>query len=105
MTPGAFLTVFIAGLVTAWLAAFFMKDGGHGFVWDIVLALVGSALAYWIVQGTGLARDRGMFATILVALVGAGSLIGVQRKVWHRPPLKNRSRPSRRGRAWGHERH
>jgi uncharacterized membrane protein YeaQ/YmgE (transglycosylase-associated protein family) len=40
------LTVFVVGLIAAWLAASFVKDGGHGLVWDIVLALVGSAVAY-----------------------------------------------------------
>jgi uncharacterized membrane protein YeaQ/YmgE (transglycosylase-associated protein family) len=107
MTPGAFLAVFVAGLITAWLAAFFLKDGGHGLVWDILLALVGSALAYWIGQVTGMARDGGVFASMLVAFVGAASLIGVQRKFWHgaplkNAPLKNGGLPSRRGRAWGY---
>src|SRR2546426_7652416 len=65
MTPGTFLTVFVAGLIAAWLAASLMKDGGYGLVWDIVLALPGSALAYWIVQTLGTSPDGGMVAPIV----------------------------------------
>jgi uncharacterized membrane protein YeaQ/YmgE (transglycosylase-associated protein family) len=89
MTSGAFLTVLVVGLGAAWLAASFMKDGGYGLVWDIVLALAGSALAYWIVQALGISPDGGLLATMVVAFVGAASLIGAQRKFWHNAPLKN----------------
>src|SRR5712691_6791893 len=105
MTPGTFLTVFVAGLIAAWLAASFMKDGGYGLVWDIVLALPGSALAYWIIQTLGMSPDGGMFAPMVVAFVGAASLIGAQRKFWHSAPLKNGRLAPRGGRASGNRRH
>ena len=43
MTAGTFVTVFVVGLIAAWLAASYVKDGGYGLIWDMVLALVGSA--------------------------------------------------------------
>ena len=103
MTPGAFLTIFVVGLIAAWLTASFMKDGGYGLVWGIVLALAGSFLAYWIVHG--MSPDGGMFATMLAAFVGAASLIGTQRKFWPGAPLKNGRLAPRSGRASGHQRH
>lgn len=99
MTPVEFLTVFVVGLVAAWLAASFMKDGGYGLVWDIVLALAGSFLAYWIVQG--MSPDGGMFATMVVAFAGAASPIGTQRKFWPGAPLKASRLAPRSGRASG----
>src|SRR5438128_12096832 len=91
MTPGTFLTVFVAGLIAAWLAASLMKDGGYGLVWDIALALPGSALAYWIVQALGASPDGGMVAPIVVAVVGGASLNTRQRTLWAAAPLHLRS--------------
>ena len=105
MAPGTFLTVFVVGLIAAWLAASFMKDGGYGLVWDTALALPGSALAYWIVQALGVSPDEGMFATMFVAFVGAASLIGAQRKFWYSAPVKNGRLALRGGRPWGHRKH
>jgi len=105
MTPGTFLAVFVAGLIAAWLAASLMKDGGYGLVWDIVLALPGSALAYWIVQALGTSPDGGMVGPIVVAFVGAASLIGAQRKFWPGAPLKIGRLAPRGGRASEHQRH
>jgi uncharacterized membrane protein YeaQ/YmgE (transglycosylase-associated protein family) len=93
------LTVFVVGLIAAWLAASFVKDGGHGLVWDIVLALVGSAVAYWIVRATGMSPDGGMVATTLVAFVGAASLIGAQRRFWQGAAVKSVPLPRRSRRA------
>jgi uncharacterized membrane protein YeaQ/YmgE (transglycosylase-associated protein family) len=97
MTPGTFLTVLVVGLLAGWLAGFFMKDSGYGLVWDVVLASGGSTLAYWAVQALGLSPDQGTFATMVVAFVGAASLIGAQRRFWHGVPLKkSRSAAGRR---------
>src|SRR5205823_14944521 len=99
MTPGTFLTVFVAGLIAAWLAASLMKDGGYGLVWDIALALPGSALAYWIVQPPGTSPDGGMVPPTAVALVGAAGPLGAQRQFWPGAPLKSGRPPPRAGPA------
>lgn len=99
MTAGTFLTVLVVGLIAAWLAASFMKDGGHGLIWDIVLALGGSVLAYWIVRVTGMSAGGGVLATMVVAFVGAASLIGAQRRFWQGAPVKNGVLPRRIRRA------
>src|SRR2546427_7465510 len=99
MTPGTFLTVFLAGLIAAWLAASLMKDGGYGLVWDIALTLPGSALAYWIVQALGTSPDGGMVAPIVVAFVGAASLISAHGKFSPAAPLKIRRLAPRSGRT------
>jgi len=105
MTAGTFMTVFVVGLIAAWLAASYVKDGGYGLIWDLALALVGSALAYGIVRAAGMAPDGGMFATMVVAFVGAASLIGAQRKFWPGAPLKIGRLAPRGGRASEHQRH
>jgi uncharacterized membrane protein YeaQ/YmgE (transglycosylase-associated protein family) len=58
MTAGTFVTMFVVGLIAAWLAASYVKVGGYGLIWDMVLALVGSALAYGIVRAVGHGAGR-----------------------------------------------
>ena len=94
MTAGTFVTVFVVGLIAAWLAASYVKDGGYGLIWDMVLALVGSALAY-----------GGVFATMVVAFVGAASLIGAQRRFWQGASVKNVLLPRRGPSALGYRKH
>jgi len=105
MTAGTFVTVFVVGLIAAWLAASYLKDGGYGLIWDMVLALVGSALAYGIVWSVGMAPDGGVFATMVVAFVGAASLIGAQRRFWQGAPVKNVLLPRRGPSALGYRKH
>jgi len=105
MTAGTFVTVFVVGLIAAWLAASYLTDGGYGLIWDMVLALVGSALAYGIVRAAGMAPDVGVFATMVVAFVGAASLIGAQRRFWQGAPVKNVLLPRRGPSALGYRKH
>src|SRR5205823_8271189 len=105
MTAGTFVTVFVVGLIAAWLAASYVKDGGYGLIWDMVLALVGSALAYGIVRAAGMAPDGGVFATMVVAFVGAASLIGAQRRFWQGAPVENVLLPRRGPSVLGYRKH
>jgi uncharacterized membrane protein YeaQ/YmgE (transglycosylase-associated protein family) len=76
-----FLAMVLAGLLTGWLAGFVMKDGGYGLLADLFLGLVGSsaASATWTL---GVSPDMGEVGTVVVALVGAATVIVAQRKVW-----------------------
>jgi uncharacterized membrane protein YeaQ/YmgE (transglycosylase-associated protein family) len=105
MTAGTFVTMFVVGLIAAWLAASYVKVGGYGLIWDMVLALVGSALAYGIVRAVGMAPDGGVFATMVVAFVGAAGLIGAQRRFWHGAAVKNGLLPRRGTSALGYRKH
>ena len=72
----------LVGLIAGWLAGFIMKGGGYGLIADISLGLGGSIVGSWILQTLGVSPGAGMFATVVVAFVGAASAIVAQRKVW-----------------------
>jgi uncharacterized membrane protein YeaQ/YmgE (transglycosylase-associated protein family) len=72
------LVAVLAGLV----AGFVMKRGGYGRGWDVALGLIGSVVASWIFQSQWVSPDPGVVAVILVAAVGAASLIVAQRTIF-----------------------
>jgi uncharacterized membrane protein YeaQ/YmgE (transglycosylase-associated protein family) len=72
------LVAVLAGLV----AGFVMKRGGYGRGWDVALGLLGSVVASWIFQSQWVSPDPGVVAVILVAAVGATSLIVAQRTIF-----------------------
>jgi uncharacterized membrane protein YeaQ/YmgE (transglycosylase-associated protein family) len=82
MTLEMLTTWIIVGLVTGWLVGSLMKAGGHGRVWDLLLALAGSGAASTI--AATLVPDAGgaRLATIVAAFGGAALLMIVQRKIW-----------------------
>ncbi len=67
-------TSVLVGLIAGWLAGIVMKGGGYGLKGDMILGLVGSIVASWIFQTTGVSPEAGMF--------GAAIVIVGQRKVW-----------------------
>jgi uncharacterized membrane protein YeaQ/YmgE (transglycosylase-associated protein family) len=81
MTFEMFLTALVVGLFGGWLAGPVMKNGGHGLLQDLAVALAGSTLATWILQALG-SSDEGVFVTSVVAFTGAATLIVAQRKLW-----------------------
>jgi uncharacterized membrane protein YeaQ/YmgE (transglycosylase-associated protein family) len=82
MTLEMFTAWVIVGLVTGWLGGILMKDGSHGRIWDLLLALAGSGAASTI--ATTLAPDAGVgrVAMIVAAFGGAAIVIVAQRKIW-----------------------
>jgi uncharacterized membrane protein YeaQ/YmgE (transglycosylase-associated protein family) len=72
----------LVGLLVGLLAGLVMKAGGYGRRWDVLLAIVGSVVLSGIAWPLGIALDAGMVAVVIVAFVGAASLIVAQRKIW-----------------------
>jgi uncharacterized membrane protein YeaQ/YmgE (transglycosylase-associated protein family) len=72
------LVAVLAGLV----AQYAMKPGGYGQGWDIALGLAGSIVVSSIFQSRWVSPDPGIVVMILVAAVGAASLIVAQRTIW-----------------------
>ncbi len=72
----------LVGLLVGLLAGLVMKAGGYGRSWDVLLALVGSVLGSGIAWLLAITLDAGMVAVVIVAFVGAASLIVAQRKIW-----------------------
>jgi uncharacterized membrane protein YeaQ/YmgE (transglycosylase-associated protein family) len=72
------LVAVLAGVV----AEYAMKRGGYGRGWDIALGLAGSIVVSSIFQSRWVSPDPGMVMVIIIAAVGAASLIVVQRTIW-----------------------
>jgi uncharacterized membrane protein YeaQ/YmgE (transglycosylase-associated protein family) len=77
-----FLAAVVIGLLGGGLAGIVMKNGGHGLLQDLAIALAGSTLATWILQATLGSADMGVLVTSVVAFIGTASLIVAQRKLW-----------------------
>ena len=82
MTLETFTTSVLVGLIAGWLAGIVMKDGGDGLIGDINLGLGGSLVGSWIFQALGVSPGAEWSAMVVVAFVGAASVIVAQRKVW-----------------------
>ena len=77
-----FLAAVVIGLLGGRLAGIVMKNGGHGLLQDLAVALAGSTLATWILQAALGSADMGILVTSVAAFIGAASLIVAQRKLW-----------------------
>jgi uncharacterized membrane protein YeaQ/YmgE (transglycosylase-associated protein family) len=73
----------VIGLLGGGLAGIVMKNGDHGLLQDLAVALAGSTLATWILQAALGSADMGILVTSGVAFIGAAGLIVAQRKLWH----------------------
>lgn len=71
----------LIGLLTGGVAGILMKVGGHGWVWDLVLGLIGSIAASGL-WGL-LAPETGEYAMAVIALAGAAAVVIAQRKIWY----------------------
>ena len=91
MTLLAFATWIVVALVTAWGASAVMKYGGHGLKADMLLGLTGAGAACGIAFGLDVFPEPGIAATAVVACVGAGVAIAIQRRFFYVPPGKPRA--------------
>ena len=82
MNAGTFATWLVIGLLTGWLAGLVMKEGGHGLLRDLILALMGSSAAGVALTALDVTSDAGPFTMALVAFLGATLVIIGQRKIW-----------------------
>jgi uncharacterized membrane protein YeaQ/YmgE (transglycosylase-associated protein family) len=96
MTPLTFATWIVVVLVTAWGANAVMKYGGHGLTADVLLGLAGGGSACGIAFGLGMFPQPGIAATAVVACVGAGVLIALQRRFLYVPLGKRHPQGGRR---------
>ena len=79
MDLGMFAMWVAVGLVAGWLAGFVMKGGGYGRIADIVLGLAGSIVGSWFFWAMEFSPRAGLFALVVVAFIGAASVIVAQR--------------------------
>ena len=77
-----------AGLMVAWLANAFWRVGGHGFLTDMTLGLVGGLAAGALIR-TAVTSNTGMLAMFAIGGGGALVIIAAQRGVWRPAPLRS----------------
>jgi uncharacterized membrane protein YeaQ/YmgE (transglycosylase-associated protein family) len=68
----------VVGLIAGWAAGKIMKGGGYGVIADIVLGILGGVIGGWVVGLFGLGGG-GFVWSVLVAILGAVILIWITR--------------------------
>lgn len=96
MDFGGFVTWVVMGVFVGWLAGVVMREGGHGWVSDLILALAGSSAASVATWIAGVAPGAGVVAMTLVAFIGAAIVVIGQRKFWPAPLVVPRTRSASR---------
>jgi uncharacterized membrane protein YeaQ/YmgE (transglycosylase-associated protein family) len=71
----------LAGLIAGWVAEAASRAGGYGFIVDMVLGLIGSAIGGAMVWAL-ISSDIGMPAMLLIGCGGAALTIAAQRRLW-----------------------
>jgi uncharacterized membrane protein YeaQ/YmgE (transglycosylase-associated protein family) len=70
----------IIGGIAGWLAGQFMKSS-MGLLWDIVVGMVGAAIADAILSALGI-NLGGWFGYLIAGFIGACLLIWIARLIW-----------------------
>ncbi len=83
MDLGMFVMWIAVGLVAGGLAGVVMKGGGYGRIGDIALGLAGSIVGSWFFWAMEFSPGAGLFALVVVAFIGAASVIVAQRTLLH----------------------
>ncbi len=82
MTLEMFTMSILVGLMVGRLAEVFLNGGSYGMTGDIGLGIGGSIVGSWIFQAVGASPEAGWFVLVVVAFLGAASVIVAQRKIW-----------------------
>ncbi len=86
LEPGGIIAWLVVGLISGWLAGLFMRGGGYGIIWDIILGLIG-AFVGGLIFSLFTTGATGFWGSIVVSFIGACILIGIVRAVSPRRPL------------------
>ena len=77
------IAAIIVGGIAGWLAEQFMKSD-MGLVMNIVLGIVGAAVASWLFSFMGISFGPGWIGYLIAGFIGAVILIFVVRMIRHR---------------------
>jgi uncharacterized membrane protein YeaQ/YmgE (transglycosylase-associated protein family) len=70
------LFAILIGLIAGWLTGKLMSGGGYGIFADILLGLVGAVIGSWIFNSLGIVVNGGI-GYLAMATVGAIVLVGI----------------------------
>ena len=69
----------IVGLIAGWATGKIMKGAGYGPLTDILLGICGGIVGGWILRLVGIYPSGGLISAILVATLGAVTLVAFVR--------------------------
>ena len=75
------LIFLLIGAIAGWLAGQIMKNGSFGLLGDIIVGIVGSAIASFLLPRLGISIGSGVVAAIIHATIGACILLFILRLV------------------------
>jgi uncharacterized membrane protein YeaQ/YmgE (transglycosylase-associated protein family) len=71
----------VVGAVAGWLAGQFIKGGGFGLIGNIVVGIIGSVIAGYLLPLMGVQLGAGFVRSVINAFIGACLLLTIVRLV------------------------
>jgi uncharacterized membrane protein YeaQ/YmgE (transglycosylase-associated protein family) len=71
----------LVGLVAGWATGKIMKGSGYGVLMDILVGIAGALIGGFVMRSLGFAGQGGFIYTVLVAILGAVLLTWIVRLV------------------------
>ena len=81
MDPVEILIWLAIGAIAGWLAGQLVRGGGYGLIGDIVVGIVGSVIAGYLLPRLGIHLGAGFVRSVISAFIGACLLLAVMRLV------------------------
>jgi len=72
------------GLVAGFLASRVVFGKGRGWLWDIIIGILGAVIGGWLAGLAHISIGYGIFGQIVIAFVGAVILLLIWRLLFHR---------------------
>jgi uncharacterized membrane protein YeaQ/YmgE (transglycosylase-associated protein family) len=71
----------VIGAIAGWLASHLIRGGGYGLIGDVVVGIVGSVIAGYLLPRVGIHLGAGFVRSVINAFIGACLLLMVLRLV------------------------
>jgi uncharacterized membrane protein YeaQ/YmgE (transglycosylase-associated protein family) len=81
MDPVDIVIWLVIGAIAGWLACQLIRGGGYGLIGDIVVGIVGSVIAGYLLPRIGIHLGARFVRSVINALIGACLLLTVLRLV------------------------
>jgi len=81
MGPQDILIWLAVGAIAGWLAGQFIRGGGFGLIGDIVVGIIGSVIAGYLLPRIGIHLGAGFIRSVISAFIGACLLLTIVRLV------------------------
>ena len=81
MDPAEIVIWLAIGAIAGWLASQLIRGGGYGLIGDIVVGIIGSVIADYLLPLIGIHLGAGFVRSVINAFIGACLLLTVLRLV------------------------